>query len=98
MLIGYLQLPWLTAWIQLKDFVRTVCEVDHVEIFPGSTSGWVRVKGHENFKAAFSRFENTFTSFLALLQVQQADMRVCDSRAAQWRQLPRTMPHCGRKE
>jgi hypothetical protein len=33
--------------------VRQVCEVDYVEIFPKSTSGWVRVKGCEHFKAAF---------------------------------------------
>lgn len=33
--------------------MRQVCVVDHVEIFPKSTSGWVRVKGFEHFKAAF---------------------------------------------
>ena len=33
--------------------MRQVCVVDHVEIFPKSTSGWVRVKGSEHFKAAF---------------------------------------------
>lgn len=33
--------------------MRQVCAVDHVEIFPKSTSGWVRVKGFEHFRAAF---------------------------------------------
>ncbi|RYO74770.1 hypothetical protein DL766_007296 [Monosporascus sp. MC13-8B] len=37
----------------LKDHVRTVCSsVERVEVFGGSTSGWVSVRGRENFDAA----------------------------------------------
>lgn len=53
MLIGFPQLPFNASWQQLKDFVRQKCTVDHVEIFPKSTSGWVRVRGLDNFNAAF---------------------------------------------
>lgn len=54
LLIGNLQLPFTASWQQIKDYVRQVCDVDHVEIFQKSTSGWVRVNGRENFDAAFS--------------------------------------------
>ncbi|KAK2604868.1 hypothetical protein N8I77_007763 [Diaporthe amygdali] len=46
-------LPFNVSWQEVKDHVRQVCAVDHVEIFPKSTSGWVRVKGFEHFRAAF---------------------------------------------
>ncbi|RYP01888.1 hypothetical protein DL764_006035 [Monosporascus ibericus] len=43
----------VTPWQQLKDHVRTVCSsVERVEVFGGSTSGWVSVHGRENFDAA----------------------------------------------
>ncbi|KAI1212861.1 uncharacterized protein F4807DRAFT_302277 [Annulohypoxylon truncatum] len=45
-------LPWQTSWQQLKDHVRTVCAVDRVEVFNESTSGWVSVRGRENYDAA----------------------------------------------
>ncbi|RYP45151.1 hypothetical protein DL768_008469 [Monosporascus sp. mg162] len=46
-------LPFQTSWQQLKDHVRTVCSsVERVEVFGGSTSGWVSVHGRENFDAA----------------------------------------------
>lgn len=53
LLIGNLQLPFNVSWQQIKDYVRQVCDVDHVEVFQKSTSGWVRVKGRENFDRAF---------------------------------------------
>ncbi|KAL7626996.1 hypothetical protein AAE478_003772 [Parahypoxylon ruwenzoriense] len=37
---------------QLKDHVRTVCTVERVEVFNESTSGWVSVRGRENYDAA----------------------------------------------
>ncbi|CAJ2506161.1 Uu.00g002910.m01.CDS01 [Anthostomella pinea] len=46
-------LPWSTSWQQLKDHVRTICEVFRVEVFNDSTSGWVCLQGRENFDAAF---------------------------------------------
>ncbi|KAH8878874.1 hypothetical protein GQ53DRAFT_814257 [Thozetella sp. PMI_491] len=42
-----------TTWQELKDYVRLVADVLHVEVFPISTSGWVRVKGYPNFEKAF---------------------------------------------
>ncbi|KAH8673579.1 hypothetical protein BX600DRAFT_208971 [Xylariales sp. PMI_506] len=46
-------LPWQTSWQQLKDHVRTVCpSVERVEIFNESTTGWVSVRGRENYEAA----------------------------------------------
>ncbi|KAI1854926.1 hypothetical protein JX266_001044 [Neoarthrinium moseri] len=46
-------LPWQTSWQHLKDHVRTVCSaVERVEIFNESTTAWVCVRGHENYKAA----------------------------------------------
>ncbi|KAI0010155.1 hypothetical protein F4779DRAFT_616885 [Xylariaceae sp. FL0662B] len=46
-------LPWQTSWQQLKDHVRTVCNVERVEVFNDSTSGWVAVRGRDNYDAAF---------------------------------------------
>ncbi|KAK6950353.1 hypothetical protein Daesc_008679 [Daldinia eschscholtzii] len=45
-------LPWQTSWQQLKDHVRTVSAVERVEVFNESTSGWVSVRGRENYDAA----------------------------------------------
>ncbi|KAI4862887.1 hypothetical protein F4820DRAFT_394855 [Hypoxylon rubiginosum] len=45
-------LPWQTSWQQLKDHVRTVCSVERVEVFNESTSGWISVRGRENYDAA----------------------------------------------
>ncbi|KFA47021.1 hypothetical protein S40293_09711 [Stachybotrys chartarum IBT 40293] len=47
-------LPFGTSWQQLKDFARGVCTVDRVEVFETSTSGWVRVKGEQNFEKAWN--------------------------------------------
>ncbi|RBR22398.1 uncharacterized protein FIESC28_04492 [Fusarium coffeatum] len=51
-------LPFGTSWQQLKDWTRTACVVDHIEVFQGSTSGWVRVKGRENFENAWAGLLN----------------------------------------
>ncbi|KAI0476726.1 hypothetical protein F4859DRAFT_60180 [Xylaria cf. heliscus] len=45
-------LPWQTSWQELKDHIRTVCSVEHVEI-NDSVSGHVILKGRANFDAAF---------------------------------------------
>ncbi|KAH7037672.1 uncharacterized protein B0I36DRAFT_69528 [Microdochium trichocladiopsis] len=47
-------LPWQTSWQQLKDHVRGVCPVERVEVFNESTTGWVSVRGRDNFEAAFN--------------------------------------------
>ncbi|KAL2112415.1 hypothetical protein VUR80DRAFT_7652 [Thermomyces stellatus] len=46
-------LPFNTQWTELKDFVRTVCEVDYVVVFNASTHAWVRVLGYEDYRKAF---------------------------------------------
>ncbi|RGP81605.1 hypothetical protein FLONG3_337 [Fusarium longipes] len=46
-------LPFGTSWQQLKDWTRSACVVDHIEVFQSSTSGWVRVRGRENFEKAW---------------------------------------------
>ncbi|GAW12808.1 hypothetical protein ANO14919_021790 [Xylariales sp. No.14919] len=51
--IPFANLPWQTSWQELKDHVRTVCSVEHVEINEDSTSGHVLVRGRANFDAAF---------------------------------------------
>lgn len=48
-------LPFETSWQQLKDWLRPHCVVDHIEVFNTSTSGWVRVRGRDNFDKAWSR-------------------------------------------
>jgi hypothetical protein len=46
-------LPFGTSWQGLKDFIRDVCKVDHVQVFDTSTSGWVRLCGRHNFEKAW---------------------------------------------
>ena len=52
----HIQLPFGTSWQQLKDWARSACDVDHIEVFQNSTSGWVRVKGKDNFERAWGEF------------------------------------------
>lgn len=52
-MLGEIQIPPHVPWQQLKRHIAQVCEVDRVEIFPASTSGWVRLKGHHNFEKAW---------------------------------------------
>ncbi|RBA09256.1 hypothetical protein FPRO05_06393 [Fusarium proliferatum] len=51
-------LPFATSWQELKDWTRTACVVDHIEVFQSSTSGWVRVRGRENFERAWAALLN----------------------------------------
>ncbi|KAI1096328.1 hypothetical protein F5B19DRAFT_488294 [Rostrohypoxylon terebratum] len=60
-------LPWQTSWQQLKDHVRTVCAVERVEIFNESTSGWVSVRGRENYDAALQLLNGGIYNGRALL-------------------------------
>ncbi|RDA86695.1 hypothetical protein CP532_4211 [Ophiocordyceps camponoti-leonardi (nom. inval.)] len=46
-------LPFGTIWQLLKDWLRHAgCDVDHIEVFQKSTSGWVRLIGKHNFERA----------------------------------------------
>ncbi|KAF7556070.1 hypothetical protein G7046_g6404 [Stylonectria norvegica] len=47
-------LPFGTTWQELKDWIRSACAVDHIEVFDSSTSGWVRVNGRHNFEKAWA--------------------------------------------
>lgn len=45
------------GWKQIKDFLRVDDgEPDHVEIFPESRTGWVRIYGRANYDAAMSMY------------------------------------------
>ncbi|KAI2472003.1 hypothetical protein F4781DRAFT_45684 [Annulohypoxylon bovei var. microspora] len=60
-------LPWQTSWQQLKDHARTVCTVDRVEVFNESTSGWVSVRGRDNYDAALRLLNGGIFNGRALL-------------------------------
>ncbi|KAF6817131.1 hypothetical protein CSOJ01_02551 [Colletotrichum sojae] len=51
------QLPFDTKWRPLKEWLCNDCEVDYVQIFTISTSGWIRVLGPYNFYAACDRMK-----------------------------------------
>ncbi|KAG5930410.1 hypothetical protein E4U42_001657 [Claviceps africana] len=53
-------LPFGTSWQDFKDWLRLGCDVDHVELFQTSTSGWIRVLGEENFNKAWMRLKKDY--------------------------------------
>ncbi|VUC28326.1 unnamed protein product [Clonostachys rosea] len=59
-IVGEIQLPAYVTWQELKRHITQVCEVDRVEIFPASTSGWVRLKGHLNFEKAWALLKHGY--------------------------------------
>ncbi|KAF3768344.1 hypothetical protein M406DRAFT_71397 [Cryphonectria parasitica EP155] len=75
-------LPFNTSWQQIKDFVRQGCEVDHVEFFRKSTSGWVRLKGRHlngtefNGRAIIAEGKNANSPILV------RGLEACKSKAA----------------
>ncbi|KAF6827021.1 hypothetical protein CMUS01_09179 [Colletotrichum musicola] len=50
-------LPFDTKWRPLKEWLCNDCEVDYVQVFTISTSGWIRVLGPYNFYAACDRMK-----------------------------------------
>ncbi|OIW33583.1 hypothetical protein CONLIGDRAFT_640690 [Coniochaeta ligniaria NRRL 30616] len=53
LLVGNLQKD--TGWSDIKDFLRNgSVDMDHVEVFPKTYTGWVRIYGRQNFDAAMS--------------------------------------------
>ncbi|PHH89935.1 hypothetical protein CDD83_4911 [Cordyceps sp. RAO-2017] len=51
-------LPFGTIWQLLKDWLRQAgCDVDHIEVFQKSTSGWVRLIGKDNFERALQHLQ-----------------------------------------
>ncbi|QPH01771.1 hypothetical protein C2857_005974 [Epichloe festucae Fl1] len=53
-------LPFGTSWQDFKDWLRVDCDVDHVELFQSSTSGWIRLRGEENFNKAWTRLKTEY--------------------------------------
>ncbi|KAH7023427.1 hypothetical protein EDB80DRAFT_878902 [Ilyonectria destructans] len=49
-------LPFDVSWGPLKNWISATVEVDRVEVFRASTSGWVRLKGRANFDKALKLF------------------------------------------
>lgn len=66
------QLPFDALVRSLKEWIRkeASCEVDYVEVFPKSTSGWVRLKGKDNFKKAWSKRATLEHSWIQILTRQ----------------------------
>ncbi|KAJ4860843.1 hypothetical protein T069G_05831 [Trichoderma breve] len=56
--ILFSNLPFNSTWQQVKDWVSASCDVDFVEVYPVSSSGWIRLKGKGNFKNAFTYMDN----------------------------------------
>ncbi|KAG6006914.1 hypothetical protein E4U43_000385 [Claviceps pusilla] len=53
-------LPFGTSWQDFKDWLRVDCDVDHVELFQSSTSGWIRLRGEKNFNKAWTRLKKEY--------------------------------------
>ncbi|KAG6008586.1 hypothetical protein E4U21_004226 [Claviceps maximensis] len=53
-------LPFGTSWQDFKDWLRVDCDVEHVELFQSSTSGWIRLRGEDNFNKAWSRLKKEY--------------------------------------
>ncbi|KAK5990287.1 hypothetical protein PT974_08554 [Cladobotryum mycophilum] len=51
-------LPFGSSWQELKDWLRQACTVDHIELFQTSTSGWVRLRGKDNFEKAWKHINS----------------------------------------
>ncbi|KAL7941709.1 hypothetical protein V8C42DRAFT_175730 [Trichoderma barbatum] len=50
--ITFCNLPFHSTWQEVKDWVSAQCPVDFVEVFPISCSGWLRLRGKDNFMKA----------------------------------------------
>ncbi|KAH8663411.1 hypothetical protein BGZ60DRAFT_432572 [Tricladium varicosporioides] len=56
-------LPWNTSWQDLKDYSRgplddgSFLTIDCVMVYPGTTDGWVRVWGREEFLKVLARLD-----------------------------------------
>ncbi|EFY98632.1 RNA recognition motif (RRM) superfamily protein [Metarhizium robertsii] len=83
-------LPFGTSWQDFKDWLRVDCDVDHVELFQSSTSGWIRLRGEENFNKAWSRVKNEYFRNRAIIasdrnRTESIKIKeLVDSRVAQY--------------
>ncbi|KAG6039278.1 hypothetical protein E4U19_006540 [Claviceps sp. Clav32 group G5] len=56
--IYYVPLPLSASWQDFKDWLRVDCDVEYVELFHLSTSGWIRLRGQENVTKLMSRLRD----------------------------------------
>ncbi|KHN95144.1 Nucleotide-binding, alpha-beta plait [Metarhizium album ARSEF 1941] len=83
-------LPFGTSWQDFKDWLRVDCDVDHVELFQSSTSGWIRLRGEENFNKAWSRVKKEYFRNRAIIASDRNRTEpikikeLVDSRVAQY--------------
>ncbi|TFB06438.1 hypothetical protein CCMA1212_001578 [Trichoderma ghanense] len=56
--ITFCNLPFNTTWQEMKDWISASCPVDYIEVFPTSCSGWLRVKGKDDFEKALAHLRN----------------------------------------
>ncbi|KAG6057913.1 hypothetical protein E4U17_000726 [Claviceps sp. LM77 group G4] len=56
--IYYVLLPFSASWQDFKDWLRVDCDVEYVELFQLSTSGWIRLRGQENVTKLMSRLRD----------------------------------------
>ncbi|KAG5980389.1 hypothetical protein E4U55_004075 [Claviceps digitariae] len=83
-------LPFGTSWQDFKDWLRLVCDVDHVELFQSSTSGWIRLRGEENFNKAWCLLQNEYFRNRAIIATDRNRTesirikRLVDSRVTQF--------------
>ncbi|OAA43142.1 Nucleotide-binding, alpha-beta plait [Metarhizium rileyi] len=84
------QLPFGTSWQDFKDWLRADCDVDHVELFQSSTSGWIRLRGEDNFNKAWSRMKKEYFRNRAIIASDRNRTEcikikeLVDSRVAQY--------------
>ncbi|KAL6895490.1 hypothetical protein HDV57DRAFT_11674 [Trichoderma longibrachiatum] len=56
--ITFCNLALNTTWQEMKDWFSASCDVDFIEVFPSNCSGWMRVKGRDNFERALEHLRN----------------------------------------
>ncbi|KAH0499502.1 hypothetical protein TgHK011_006694 [Trichoderma gracile] len=56
--ITFCNLAFNTTWQEMKDWVSASCPVDYIEVFPSSCSGWMRIKGKDNFDKALAHLRS----------------------------------------
>lgn len=72
-------LPWSCTWQRLKDFARNqdctghCLAVEHAQVYPESTCGWVTVRGREDFLKALRKF--TFYEEILLTELHRVSAR-----------------------
>ncbi|KAG9242020.1 hypothetical protein BJ878DRAFT_193317 [Calycina marina] len=82
-------LPWGCTWQMLKDFARNssggeLLDIDHALVNSGSKTGWVRVKGKENFRKALTHLNGGVLEHRCMIADGRNEMQtltLCDTVA-----------------